>query len=83
MKGIYHYAGMSLHFLSTNSNWAVYYRKPKDSDKPKDKYNPYRVYAIKQVYSASNGWQMQHKLLDKYADLTSAVMSIRELQCYL
>ena len=83
MKGIYHYAGMSLHFLSTNSNWAVYYRKPKPGDRPQDEFNPYRVYAIKQVYTATGGWQTQHKLLDKYADLTSAVMRIREEQCYL
>lgn len=79
MKGIYHYQGMRLHYLSEDGDYAVYWKAPKPGTKPQNYHNPYRVYSVTQTFG-DYGWTTRHKLLAKYADLHSAVRHIRAAQ---
>ena len=82
MKGLYHYNGMKLHFLSEDEKYAVYqipYSKCKTME---ERYNPFRVYEIKRVYSFESGWRLKHTLIEKYADLYSCVCRVRREQGY-
>lgn len=77
MSGLYHYQGMGLHYLSEECDYAVYYKHPDSKMSKQDYYNPYRVYKLQMVWSAERGWRRSHKLVGKYADLYSAVQSVR------
>lgn len=80
---LYHYRSMELHYLDENEDMAVYYRRPKQGDKPQDFYNPWVVYELKQVYSPVTGWHLGHKKVAHYADLYSAICYIRQIHGYM
>ena len=79
MKGLYHYQGMQLHYLSESEDYAVY--KVGKAKTMSDRYNPYRVYKIGRRFGDS-GWVMTHQLVEKYGDLFSGICCIRQMQGY-
>jgi len=82
MKGLYHYQGMPLHYLSEDQTFAVYQAKYNPDDKPQIKYNPFIVYRLSRRYSVNGGWCIQHHKVDRYADLYSAIQRVRREQGY-
>lgn len=80
MASVYHYNGMSLHYLDEDGNYAVYYKPPKQGERFVNHCNPYRVYKLTLKYSIYSGNYTSHKLVDKYADLRSAINRIYQMQ---
>jgi hypothetical protein len=79
MTGLYHYNGMKLYYLSEDEKYAIYQLPASRAKTIRQKYNPFRVYAITHRLSNS-GWTIRHKLLEEYADLYSGVCYIRQQQ---
>lgn len=79
MSGLYHYQGMPLYYMSEDREYVVYRREPKNSDKREDYFNPFKVYKLEQKWSESRGWYLSHKYIDHFADLMSAVYTIRDI----
>ena len=82
MKGLYHYQGMPLHYLSEDGRFAIYCRKYDPKDKPVVRFNPFMVYELRRWFSPDGGYGIKHKLVDRYADLYSAVQRVRQEQGY-
>lgn len=82
MKGLYHYQGMPLHYLSEDHKFAIYQHKYDPKDKPIIRFNPFVVVELKHTYTISGGWTYKHRMIDRYADLYSAVQRVRQEQGY-
>lgn len=78
MKGLYHYQGMRLHYLTEDERWAVYYVPQSKQKNREDHYNPFRVYNLKRTFHY--GWTIHHKMVNRYGDLFSAVLFIHDQQ---